>query len=352
MRILTFLKDRCLLLLLHVVCMALLFGFLRMTGYTRDCAVLILLVWGLVLTVFLAVSYLERRWYFGKVEEILGQVDRPYLLGELIPNSFRLEDRLYQEMIQRSNKSVIEKIKQLEEQQKEYREYIEHWVHEVKAPITGIASICENYRKSGGGRDCPKVLIRKAFTDILQENCRIENDVEMALYFARSENVYQDYFIAQTNLAEAAYEALAKNRLLFIQNQACAKVDCPDLAYTDQKWIVFILNQLLLNSVKYQEKHLFVNIYTKTGNGCVQLVVEDNGFGIPAEELPRIFEKGFTGSNGRRVGSSTGMGLYLCHKLCKKLGIRIFAQSEYGSGTKMILEFPVGDFIIYANQMR
>lgn len=343
MRFGAYIKDKALLLLFHVVCMVLLAAFLRMTGYGRDCSLLILLIWGLILAVYLFGSYWERRRHFCKIDGILGQVEQPYLLGELMPKAFGLEDRLYQELIRVSNKSVIEKIRQLEEQQKAYREYIECWVHEVKAPITGIASICENYRKCGGSADGADMEVQKAFTDILQESCRIENDVEMVLYYARSEAVYKDYFIARTPLAEAVYEALSKNRLLLIQNQARAQVACPDFAYTDRKWLVFILNQLLWNSVKYRKEHLFINIYTKAGDGCVRLVVEDNGLGILAQELPRIFDKGFTGSNGRRVGSSTGMGLYLCRKLCERLGVPIYAESEHGSGTKMILEFPVGD---------
>lgn len=347
MKLTAFIKDKCLLLLLHAVCMILLSGFLGMTGYGRDSVLLILLVWGLILSVFLSVSYYERRRYFRKIEDTMEHIDRRYLLGELLPKSFWLEDCIYQEMIRKSNKSVIEQIRKMEEQQKEYREYIESWVHEVKAPISAIASICENNRKSGADRDGADMTFREAFTDILQENRQTENFVEMALYYARSENVYKDYFIAQTALADAVYEALSINRLLFIQNQARAEVDCPDFAYTDRKWLVFILNQLFLNSIKYRREHLLVRIYSKAHQDSVLLTVEDNGAGIPEEELSRIFEKGFTGSNGRRIGGATGMGLYLCSKLCEKLGIRLWAESEYGVGTKVILEFPIGSFLSF-----
>lgn len=346
MKPVAYIKDKSLLILLHAVCMALLSGFLYMTGYGKDHILLVLIVWCLILSVYLTGSYFERRRYFQEVEDILENIGQQYLLGELMPCSFRLEDRIYQDMIRKSNKSVIERIRQAEEQQKEYQEYIESWVHEVKAPITGIASVCENHRKSGAGRDGADLPFKEVFTDILQENRQIENYVDMALYYARSENVYKDYFIAQTDLDGAAYEALSKNRLLFIQNHARAEVDCPDMAYTDKKWLVFILDQMLLNSIKYQRDNLLVRIYTKADKDRVLLVVQDNGPGIPEAELSRIFEKGFTGSNGRRIGSSTGMGLYLCHKLCGKLGIRILAESEYGKGTKMILEFPKGNFIV------
>ena len=115
--------------------------------------------------------------------------------------------------------------------------------------------------------------------------------------------------------------------------------------YTDRKWIAFILNQMLLNSVKYRREQPVFYIYTERGKNGVVLVLEDNGAGIRQEEIPRIFEKGFTGSNGRSHERSTGMGLYLCRKLCGRLGIGIRAESEYGKGTKMFLEFPISNYI-------
>ncbi len=182
-----FIKDKSLLLILQVVCMALLYGFLRVTGYGDTNSILILCVWTLILTVYVAALYVRRRKYFQQLQRILDQVDKRYLLGELMPDSYRLEDRLYQEMIRSSNKSVIECIHQMEQSQKEYREYMESWVHEIKAPITGISLLCEN-------------------------------DVDMVLYYARSEHVYKDYLIQPTNLQEAAYEVLEKIGLYLCKN--------------------------------------------------------------------------------------------------------------------------------------
>ncbi len=147
MSVRAFLKDRFLLLVLHLVCMGMLSVFLRLTGYNGTNVAIILLFWVVILTAWLAVTYLGRRKYFEETGRILENVDRRYLLGELLPASFRLEDRLYRDMIRRSNKSVIERIRQIEASGQEYREYIENWVHEVKAPITGISLLCENGRQ-------------------------------------------------------------------------------------------------------------------------------------------------------------------------------------------------------------
>lgn len=344
MNLKNFLKDKFLLLLLHVVCMSVLTGFLRVTGYSRTNTVLILIFWIIVLCVWLLSTYLQRKKFFGEVGQILEKVDQRYLLGELLPGSFRLEDRLYREMIRRSNKSVIERIRQIEEEQKAYKEYIENWVHEVKTPITSIALLCENGRRQGA-EEYTASMAKEAFRTLCLENQKIENYVEMALYYARSENVYKDYLIRETDLQQVVEEVLEKNRLLLIQNQVRAEVDCRDKVYTDIKWIGFILNQMILNSVKYRNETPIFQIFTKRMEHGVVLVLKDNGIGIRPEELSRIFEKGFTGSNGRSRERSTGMGLYLCRKLCEKLGIGIRAESRYGEGTAMFLEFPISNYI-------
>ena len=339
-----FIKDKSLLLILQVVCMALLYGFLRVTGYGDTNSILILCVWILILTVYVAALYVRRRKYFQQLQRILDQVDKRYLLGELMPDSYRLEDRLYQEMIRSSNKSVIERIHQMEQSQKEYREYMESWVHEIKAPITGISLLCENGKRTSE---------KKMFRQIASENLRIENDVDMVLYYARSEHVYKDYLIQPTNLQEAAYEVLEKNRLLLIENKMCAKVDCEEIVCTDKKWICFILNQILLNSVKYRrEETPSVAISARRTEKEVCLAVRDNGEGIRQAELGRIFEKGFTGSNGRRNERATGIGLYLCENLCRQLGIEIRAESEYGRGMCIELHFPINNYIEEAREIR
>lgn len=349
MKMREYLIDKLLLLTLHVGCMLLLAGFLYATGYEPQFCVLILIFWILILMLWLGYVYYSRRRYFHELWETLNKMDQRYLLGELMPVSHRLEDGLYREMIRISNKAVIERIRQIEDEQKEYREYIESWVHEVKAPITSIDLMCENF-KSDPLENQGDVVRR-----IRLENQKIENYVDMALYYARSEDVYKDYVIRRTNLGEIAVVVLKRNKGYLIQSQIQAEVDCKDKAYTDEKWIAFILNQLVLNAAKYcRKKGGKIWIYTsqkhksdaltKHSHG-VRLVVKDNGIGIKEEELDRIFEKGFTGSNGRKTERSTGMGLYLCKKLCLKLGIEIYARSKAGEGTEVILEFPISSYL-------
>ncbi len=338
MKLMPFLKDKFMFLILHIICMGALSAFLRLTGYGSAGVTLILIFWTVILALWLFITYRERKRYFEEIDKILAEVDQRYLLGELLPYSCRLEDRLYNKMMHLSNKSVIEKIRKIEDAQRDYREYIESWVHEIKTPITGIALICENGRRLGA-------VTQENLREISLENQKIENCVDKVLYYARMENVYKDFLIQKTDLQKTAEEVLAKNRLLLIRHQVRAEVHCRDMVYTDGKWISFILNQMIGNSVKYRSESPMFLIYTEREKGGVRLTIEDNGVGILPEELSRIFEKGFTGSNGRSHKQATGMGLYLCKRLCERLEIGLSAQSQPGRGTKMTLDFPVSNYI-------
>lgn len=333
MNFIDFLKDKLLLFLLHFSCMGLLSLFLYITGYSMDCSLIILCFWILILLIRTLTEYFKRKQYFHQIESVMEQIDQRFLLGELMPDSFRLEDRLYRKLICNSNKSVIERIHQIEDQQRDYREYIETWVHEIKAPITAVALICENHKDDVSRR-------------ISLENRKVENYVDMVLYYARSDEVYKDYVIQETDIQPIAEEAAVKNKFYLIQNQIKLDIHCPHHVYTDPKWISFILNQLILNSTKYKrDSDAWIHIFTRAYTHGVILTVQDNGIGIRENELSRIFDKGFTGTNGRIRGRSTGMGLYLCRKLCLKLGIRIGARSLEQEGTEILLEFPVSTYL-------
>lgn len=386
MKLTAFLSDKCPLLLLHVICMALLSAFLHITGYPAANTALICIFWLMILAVWLLAVFRGRRNYYREAFSVLEHTDKPYLLGEMLPDSFSLEDKLHRELLRKSNRSVIEKIRLLEDTQREYREYLESFVHEIKAPISAINLSCENgktsviteirqmseqYPDSLNYRQVQKQnsdnldncqtqnqlfaeiflpdkithIFNQTFRSIRMENRKIENYVDMVLYHARSEQVYKDYLIRETGLTEIVYEALEKEHLLLIQNHVQAEVSCGEKVCTDKKWCVFIIGQLILNSIKYGSKAPVLRFFTSRDKDSITLTIEDNGKGIPAEDLPRIFEKGFTGSNGRELGKATGMGLYLCKKLCDRLGIGLRAQSEYGKGTKMLLTFPVSSYI-------
>jgi len=266
---------------------------------------------------------------------MLDMLDQKYLISEMIGNPYRLEDKEYVTILKRTLKSMTEQVSTIKNDREEYKEYIEGWIHEVKLPIASIQLICENNKSD---------ISRK----ILLELRRIENDVEKALYYARSNEVWKDYTIQNINMDELVAYIISNNIQFFIQNGIQIEKRCKNTyVYTDKKWVEFIVNQILINSVKYKKtKNSIIKIYSKEYKNNTLLIIEDNGIGIRKSEISRIFDKNFVGSNGRKIEKSTGMGLYLCKKLCDKLGLEIYAESEVDKYTKITMIFPKGEFIL------
>lgn len=332
-----YLKDRIPGILLHLAGIIAVSLFLAAGAVSRSMIILLIMGWLTVIFFYYLVGYSYRSRYFKKLEETLSSLDKPYLLGEIMEKPYSEEDNLYRELLRRSNKSVIEAIYKLEQEQKDYREYIENWVHNIKVPITAIELICENQTEAHG-----KVLSGK----IRPELAKIENCAESALFYARADAVYQDFFMKELDLAAVAATVTMKNKSLLIQNNMAVDITITGGSiYCDEKWLEFILSQILLNSTKYRKgdsgKISFTGHNEKSG---FWLTVEDNGIGIKAGEVDRVFDKGFTGTNGRQRQKATGMGLYLCRKLCRCLSLGISAESVEGEYTRIKLFFPLSDY--------
>ena len=205
---------------------------------------------------------------------------------------------------------------------------MESWVHEIKAPITTARLVCRKLDEDNR---------RKLDFELAQ----IETHVERALFYARAETPERDCVIRPVSLSEIVSQAVENHRTLLLQSGI--RIETDELkyqVYTDKKWAVFILGQLLQNSARYREENPVIIISSKSRGKQTELTVCDNGIGIPAHELPRIFDRGFTGSNGRSRGGATGMGLYLCKKLSCFLDLDIRLTSEEGVGTCVSLTFP------------
>lgn len=302
--------------------------FLYIIGNTFSVVFMI----GMVIAVLIMTKYLmdwyRKKKYFEIITERVKDLKEPWLIAELLPVSYTIEDEIYQELLRKVGSSAIEEIHKIEDEQKEYEDYIEQWIHEVKTPITSIHLMLENRISENPG-------VKR---DLNVELSRLENDVELALYYARSEQIYRDYLIQKLNVRKVLLKVVNKNRTVIMNSSVAIDLDCDEAlyAYGDEKWLVFMLTQVLLNAIKYKaEADAKVVMRAKRDNKKIVLNIIDNGKGIKKEELPRIFDKGFTGSNGRDNEKSTGMGLYLVHKLCEKLEIDIEADSVYGEFTEI-----------------
>lgn len=166
---------------------------------------------------------------------------------------------------------------------------------------------------------------------------KTEQYVEMVLSYLRMEEMSSDMMLQWYPLDDIVRQAVKKFSPLFIMKKIRLEyLKCETMVLTDEKWLVFVLEQLLSNALKYTAKGT-ITIYQEEG-GYGRLVIKDTGIGIQAEDLPRIFDKGFTGYNGRQHKKSTGIGLYLCKCVCDKLNHKITVESDVGKGTQVYLE--------------
>lgn len=293
-----------------------------------------LIIMGLYM-ISIIIEYFKRKKFYDNLLKILEELDEKYLITEIIKTPNFLEGQIFKNSLEQIDKSMLENVNKYKYMTEDYKEYIELWIHEIKIPIATSKMVIENNKNA----------ITKSIDEELD---KVENYIEQALFYARSNTVEKDYYIRKVVLKEIVNESIKKNKSSLIQEKI--SIDIHDLEIevnTDNKWIVFILNQIIQNSIKYRKKENSVmEIYANQGKENVILYIKDNGIGIKQGEIIRVFEKGFTGTNGRLSNKkSTGIGLYLCKKLCNKLGIGIELNSVQNEGTEVKLVFPKDSYI-------
>ena len=243
---------------------------------------------------------------------------------------FRKRTEQYEKESKEKQESNSKESRQWEELQ-EKQDFFALWAHQIKTPIAALNLLLQGEKQDAA-------VCR-------QELFKIESYVEMALNYLRFEEMSNDLVLERNSLEQLVRQVVKKYAAIFIYNHISIQLEHLDYTVlTDEKWFCFVLEQILSNALKYTKQGSVKISAEETENG-LQIFVKDTGIGIKREDLPRIFEKGFTGSNGRNGKKSTGMGLYLCRRLCEKLGIAIEAESVRGEGTKMILTFPVSSYL-------
>ena len=323
-----FLSDRLGRIVLQAICAGLAAAFLCITGTQPGILVILLIVFLLVFLTVNMSDFFQQRARLLEWKSILDGLDRKYLFTECVPQPKRLYERRLLELVRLAGRDMTGAVSDAQASQREYREYVERWVHEIKAPLTAARLIC---------RELDGDTRRKLTAELSQ----IEAHVERALFYARAENPEQDCLFRQIELGKIATQAIESHRSLLIQNGIRVEMENMNCAvYTDEKWAVFILGQLLQNAARYRGAEPVITLFARPLGRQTRLIVQDNGIGIPAHELPRVFERGFTGSNGRMRGGSTGIGLYLCRKLAVFLELELRMDSQEGAGTTVTLTFP------------
>ena len=332
-----FIKDKIwliVLLVLAVLSIEILLLAYQILPIIRIYIALIIII---VVTIALSIEFYKKKNFYNKLKEDLEDLTEKYLISEIINTPDFTEGKILKEVIQETGKSMLENVNIYKRNQEDYKEYIELWIHEIKIPIATSKLIIENNKS-------------KVTRSINEELDKIENYTEQALYYARSNDANKDYIITKTSLKEIVNTAILKNKTSLLSNKVAIELNenIDKEVYTDSKWAIFILNQIIQNSIKYaKEENKKIEIYSDEKKDKTILYIKDNGIGIKKGEITRVFDKGFTGENGRLIGKkSTGIGLYLCKKLCDKLGLGIELNSEIDVGTEVRIIFPKNSYMV------
>lgn len=288
-----------------------------------------------VMILAILIEYKKKKDYYNELIKNMEDLKEKYLISEIIKTPNFIEGKILKDILQDTGKSMLENVNYYKNIQEDYKEYIELWIHEVKIPIATSKMIIENNKNE----------VTKSIDEELD---KVENYTEQALFYARSNAVEKDYIINKTNLKEIVNGAILKNKTTLLNEKVSIELSNlkDEEVYTDSKWAVFIINQIIQNAIKYSKKeNKKIEISSQEKNDRVILYIKDNGIGIKKGEITRVFERGFTGENGRIIGQkSTGIGLYLCKKLCDKLGLGIELNSEKDKGTEVRIIFPKNSY--------
>jgi signal transduction histidine kinase len=324
-----YIKEKLPVLFINIIIFAFIIFLFYLYNVNLILILLICVLWLMPIITFIASDFLKKRKYYTNILSQLNALDKKYLITELTQEPSFLEGKILYHVLKDTNKCMHENINSYKYLQQEYREYIETWVHEVKTPISSSKLVVENNKN-------------EITLSILEELVKIEEFIEQALYYSRSNTTEEDYIVREFDLKTIINDVIKKNSKYFIQKRISLEMDdFNDTLFSDIKWVHFILNQIIINALNYSKSdNPMIKICAKKNDNNITLYIEDNGVGISEKDLPMVFNKGFTGNNGRVNKRSTGMGLYLCKKLCGKLGLAIEITSVINMGTTVKVIFP------------
>lgn len=332
MKFISYIKDRMYIIVSFII--AMMFIVMLLIGFKTplELNVAIFVIIFILLLLILLFDYFRKRKFYNDLLSNIANLEKAYLVLETIAEPDFYEGRLLYQALYEIDKSMAEIVNSTELQNQDFKEYIEMWIHEIKIPISSLTLMIHNNGKFD--------------VKVAEQIRRIEDYVDQVLYYVRGENAWKDYLIKKVKINKVINSVALKNKDDLLANKIDLIVEkSEDSVYTDAKWLEFILNQLINNSIKYKKKdNCYIKIYTQDNNGKVELVVLDNGIGIDVSDLPKVFDKTFTGKNGRGIAKSTGMGLFIAKNLCTKLGHQIRIESKVNEYTKVIISFSNSDY--------
>lgn len=279
---------------------------------------------------FLLQQFLRKKKQLDMIVHILDKDVKENIIDSL-EEPLSNEQRIYFMFLRKLNREYSDRLNGFYEEKKDFSDFINYWVHEIKTPIAASELILKNESKS-----------KEEILDIIEDKIMsIEDYVEQALYYLRTDSFSKDYFIGEINVSQFINNIIKKRAKLFIDKRIKIQLENLDFTvHSDIKWLNFIMEQIILNALKYTDKNGTIKVYGHFDDVEQCIIIEDNGIGIKQEDIKRVFDKGFTGYNGRENLKATGIGLYLSKKLSNKLGHDISIESVYSRYTKVFIHFP------------
>ena len=309
-----------LLYLLFVLCT---FVVLMICQMISDLIIYMLILYLFILLIYFFIDY---RKYKNHHRNLYYLKDNLELLDNL-PQDLYLEEKMYQEILQELQRKMLQLKKENQQKYNEMMDYYTKWVHQIKTPIAGL-----------------KLIIQNDYPDekMLVELLKIEQYVNMALQYIRLDHIHHDLSFQKVSLDKLVSQEIKKQSLFFFQKNLKVDYQIQDQQIlTDEKWSSFVIEQVLCNALKYT-KEGSITFY----NEGEKLYIQDSGIGIKKSDLPRVFERGFTGFQGRNDKKASGLGLYLCKNIFDQLGHLISIESKVGQGTTVCLDFSKKEIFI------
>ena len=267
-------------------------------------------------------DYYHRKKFYDELEANIAALEEKYLITETLVRPAFYEGQIFYDSVSDIDRSMTENVKRYRQGMEQFKEYVEMWIHEIKLPIASLTLMLHNNMDK-----CDKEFADRMNTQIRRIN---------------------NYIINDARLSKIISNVALKNKDDLLENDITFEVSNADrIVLTDAKWMEFMLNQIVNNSIKYKDKtktESYIKMSAAEDKKCIVLEIVDNGIGINASDLPRVFDKSFTGENGREFSKATGMGLYIVKKLCDKLGHAITIESVKGEYTRVKITFYKNDF--------
>lgn len=281
--------------------------------------------------------------YSSKVKALSNALERPVEEQAQLPEATDDVEMLYHRLLENQSIARNESESSAAIRQSQMRDYYSMWVHQIKTPISAMKLLLEAEREELGQLICDdeqsQCLLSDNMDSFEDELFRIEEYVSMALQYQRVSSTENDFVLEKVSVDGVIRDTIKKYAKIMIRRHIGMNYSgTVQEVYTDGKWLAFILEQLLSNAIKYTPQGV-VTIETAEEKDRFFITIKDTGIGIKAEDLPRVFEKGYTGYNGHADKKATGIGLYLCRQMADKLGHTIRMESEIGKGTKVWIGF-------------